>query len=208
MELEDLKSLWQQNKPAYQAKNEEEIALMLKGKSKSIIDKLKRNVWIELMITIASGIGLLIYGLKVPNGAFKWTTIALLLMCIAYTFFYVKKLVMLQRHPLTNDNLNITLTILIKNLSGYLKFYRRSYAILYPGYFILGFSFSIIEHGPSNILHYLSRWTTLLTIFILATLFFFFSAKLVKWYLNKLYGNHLERLKALHQELQSYQSPV
>ena len=207
MELEDLKNLWKQNEPAYQAKNEEEIAHMMRGKSKSIIDKLKQSVWFELLFTIVAGAALLIYALMMPSGAAKWTAIALLVMCIGYTFYYVKKLLLLQRYPLTNDNLHKTLSVLIENLSGYLKFYKRSYTILYPVYFFLGLLFGVLERGASEYLNFLSRWTTILSILALAGLFYFMTTWFANWYLKKLYGNHLERLKALYLELEGYQSP-
>ena len=200
MELGDLKSLWKQNQPEYQVKNEAEIALMLRGKSKSIIDKLKRNVWFELIFTIIAGTALLIYALMLPSGAAKWTAIALLLMCIAYTFFYTKKLLMLRRFPMSNDNLHNTLSVLIENLTGYIKFYKRSYTILYPFYFILSLLFGVIERGASAYLTMISRWSTMITLLALAIVFFFMTTWFASWYLKKLY----DRLKALYLELESY----
>jgi hypothetical protein len=57
MELEDLKSIWKR-KQGYEPKQEAEIASMLRGRSNSIISKLKRSVWFELIFTIACSIGL------------------------------------------------------------------------------------------------------------------------------------------------------
>jgi hypothetical protein len=45
MEFDDLKSIWKKDKPGYEPKREEEIASMIKGRSTSIISKLKRSVW-------------------------------------------------------------------------------------------------------------------------------------------------------------------
>jgi hypothetical protein len=57
-ELDDLKLLWQQAKPGFEPKKEEEIASMIKGRSNSIISKLKRSVWFELTFTILCGVAL------------------------------------------------------------------------------------------------------------------------------------------------------
>ena len=92
MELEDLKSIWKSSEPVFQPKNEQEIAMMLKGRSISIINKLKRNVWFELVFTIVVSVALLIYALSLQRGAMKWTSISLLLMCLASTIYYIKKL--------------------------------------------------------------------------------------------------------------------
>jgi hypothetical protein len=205
MELEDLKSIWKNSEPAFQPKNEQEIALMLKGKSVSIINKLKRNVWFELGIAILASIGLLIYALSLETGALKWTSISLLLMCLAYSIIYVKKLLLLNRFQALDGNLRETISLLVENLTSYLKFYKNSYAILYPVYFMLGILFSVIERGPEEYLEYLSKTGTLLYTLVVAGafagVFFFVSTMGANWYLKKLYGNHLEKLKGILNEL-------
>ena len=64
---------------------------MLKRRSISIIDKLKRNVWVELIFTVVVSIGLLIYAITLETGALKWTSISLLLMCMTLYFILHKK---------------------------------------------------------------------------------------------------------------------
>ena len=92
MELDDLKNIWKQN-PPYPHKNAEEIAAMLKSKSSSIIEKLKRNVWFELIFTALVGMALLVYTFTIPNGTIKWMIISILLVFILYTFYFIKKLI-------------------------------------------------------------------------------------------------------------------
>lgn len=201
MELEDLKSIWKNSEPAFNLKNEQEIASMLKGKSMSIIDKLKRSVWFELVFAIVLSIALLLYALSLPKGALKWTSISLLLMCLVYTIYYIKKLTLLNRAQRGTENLHDTITLLVKNLMGYLKFYKNSYAILYPVYFLLGLLFGALERGTDKYLEFLSRPSTIISLLLVAGLFFLISTRLANWYLKKLYGNHLDKLKSLLNEL-------
>lgn len=201
MELEDLKSIWKNKEPEFQAKGEQEIALMLKRRSISIIDKLKRNVWVELIFTVAVSIGLLIYAITLETGALKWTSISLLLMCLIYTFYYIKKLTLLNRFRSVNENLHDNISLLIDNLTGYLKFYKNSYAILYPVYFSLGLLFGALERGTDAYIAFLSRPRTIAYLLLVAALFFFISTWFASWYLKKLYGNHLDKLKSLLNEL-------
>lgn len=203
MELEDLKSIWKQNEPSYKPKNEQEIALMMRGKSMSIIDKLKRSVWLEFIITIVASLALLIYAISLPSGALKWTSISLLLMCLAFTIYYIKKLTLLTRF-VPNENLQSTITMLIARLESYLKFYKNSYAILYPIFFLLGLLFGALERGPSAYIEYLSRTTTIIYLVLMAGLFFFISSWFANWYIRKLYGEHVEKLRKLLDELQSF----
>jgi len=201
MELEELKNIWKNNGPEFQPKDEGEIALMLKGRSMSIIDKLKRNVWLELIFTVAVTIVLLIYATTLETGALKWTSISLLLLFIAYSFYYVKKLMLLNRFSGVNENIRDNIAMLVENLTDYVKFYKRSYAILYPIYFCLGILFGALERGTGEYIEYLSRPRNLFYLLAMALLFFFISTWLASWYLKKLYGTHLDKLKDLLNEL-------
>jgi len=197
MELDELKSIWKSSEPTFQPKGENEIATMLKGKSISIIDKLKRNVWFELIFTIVVSIGLLVYALLLPSGTAKWLSISFILMCLAYTIVYVKKLILLNSFNPANENIRENLVSLIGSVTSYLKFYKRSYAILYPVYFCLGLLFAGIERGAEAFFENLMRPRTLLLLTALAAFMFFISTKVANWYFKKLYGNHLEKLKSL-----------
>jgi hypothetical protein len=201
MELEDLKSIWKSSEPVFQPKNEQEIAMMLKGRSISIINKLKRNVWFELVFTIVVSVALLIYALSLEKGAMKWTSISLLLMCLASTIYYIKKLSVLNRVQGINENLRDTISFLITNLNGYLKFYKNSYTVLYPVYFLLGLLFSVLERGTDNIGDFLSEPSTIIYLLFMAGVFFLISFWFARWFLKKLYGNHLEKLKNILNEL-------
>jgi hypothetical protein len=197
MELEELKSIWKNSEPTFQPKGEEEIASMLKGKSISIIDKLKRSVWFELVFTVAVSIGLLVYAFAFTSGAAKWLSISFILMCLAFTFVYVKKLVLLNRFNPANETIRENLVSLINSVTSYLNFYKRSYTVLYPVYFCLGLLFAGIERGADAFFENLMRPRTILFLTVFGGLLFFLSTKVANWYLKKLYGNHLEKLKNL-----------
>ncbi len=195
MELDDLKHIWKQN-PLFPHKNAEEIAAMLKSKSSSIIEKLKRNVWIELILTDLVGIGLLIYAFTIPTGALKWMIISILLVFFLYTFYFIKKLLLLNRFEQGKD-IKTNLEALATRFTEYLTFYKRSYAILYPIYFLIGLLFVAVEKGMDEFLHSISQPKSLLYLIAMSLVFLFSSTWFVRWYLKKLYGNHVEKLKNL-----------
>ncbi len=203
MELEELKSIWNQKEPAFQIKGEAEIALMLKGRSRSIIAKLKRNVWIELAFILVVSIVLLKYAITLKTGALKWTSISLLVMCMASTIYFIKKLILLNRFNEMNGNLHNTISALIQNLNGYLKFYRTSYTILYPIYFLLGLLFGALERGTDKYLEFLSKPATIFYLLLMAGLYYLVSTWFANWVLRKLYGDHLDKLNKMLIELHS-----
>lgn len=201
MELEDLKSIWK-HKPGFEPKQDKEIALMLQGQSKSIISKLKRSVWFELIFTMVCGLALGIYALTLESGALVWTIISLIALFTAYLFYYVKKIILLNKFDSTAGNMRENLQHLLDKLTTYLTFYKRSYAILYPVYFILGLLFGALERGMDDFLQHISQPKIILYLVALAGAFFLCTMWLTNWYLKKLYGNHLQKLKELLQELQ------
>jgi hypothetical protein len=203
MELDELKDLWKKSDAVFQPKEESELASMLRGNSKSIVDKLKRSVWLELIFTTVSGIALLIYALTLPSGALKWTSVSIIAIFVAYSFYYVKKIMLLNSFDANKGNLRATLENLVENLSSYLKFYKRSYTLLYPMYFCLALLFGAIERGFDRFVEALSEPKTIFYLVGFAGIFYVGSTWLVKFILKKLYGNHLEKLKLLLKDLNS-----
>jgi hypothetical protein len=100
-----------------------------------------------------------------------------------------------------DDNLKANLEKLTASLGGYLKFYKRSYTILYPVYFGLGLLFGGLETGSDAFFQKLSNPKLIAGLFLLAITFFVVSRYFANWLLKKLYGNHLSKLNSLLQEL-------
>jgi hypothetical protein len=201
MELDDLKSIWKKHGSGLPHKGEAEISAMLNGTSKSIVQKLKRSVWFELGFTLVAGVALLFYAFTLPGGALKWTSIAIVLIFVAYTTYYIKKLILLSQFNPASGNLRTNIENLVNNMSGYLSYYKRSYTILYPVYFCLGILFRVIEKGTTSTLEVLRQPKTIAVLLAVAVLFYITSTWLVNWLLRKLYGNHLEKLKSILHDL-------
>jgi ABC-type multidrug transport system fused ATPase/permease subunit len=200
-ELDDLKSIWRQQPLGYDSKNKEEIARMLQGKSSSIVSKLKRSVWFELVFTIVCGVGLAAYGLYAKSGQLAWMVLTLSIIFGTYILYYIKKLNLLSRYNLTSENLRNNLEHLVNGLSAYLSFYKRSYTILYPVFFCIGLLFGAMDAGLDNFLHRFSQISFLIWFVLVTAIFMVGVYKITDWYLKKLYGDHLEKLKTLLAEL-------
>jgi hypothetical protein len=205
MELEDLKNIWKKQDSNFVPRNELEIAAMLKGTSKSIIAKLKRSVWFELAFTLIGGLALFIYALTLPDGALKWTSISIPVIFVGYSIYYVKKLMLLNDFDPAGVNIRENIEKLVHNLSTYLHFYKRSYTVLYPVYFILGIVFRVLEVGTSRVIELLTQPKTIASLTVVAIVFYFTSTWFVDWLLKKLYGNHLNKLKGLLRDLHEKQ---
>ncbi|HMV09901.1 MAG TPA: hypothetical protein PK325_03275 [Cyclobacteriaceae bacterium] len=201
-ELDDLKQIWKSHGQGYEPKKESEIALMLQGRSNSIIGKIKRNVWFELIFTIACSIALLVYTFTLEAGAIMWTIISLLVLFTAYLFYYVKKLLLLGRFDPSGENIKSSLENLHRKLTIYVNFYRKSYTVLYPVYFFLGLFLGALDTGLDGFLNRMRDPKTVITLIGVMGLFFVLGFIATHFYLKKLYGNHLLKLKELLTELQ------
>lgn len=201
MELDQLKVIWQRKTSAFTPKNDNELSAMLRGSSKSIVSKLKRSVWFEITITVMAGIGLLVYVSSLESGAVKWTSIALLLLFFAYLFFYFKKLILLRAFGRTTGSLHESLTTLVTGLEGYITFFERSYIILYPTFFVLALVFIAIDKGWDAFVARFDRpdvlFNTLVVILVYFAVVFWFT----RWYIRKLFGTHLDKLRSILQDL-------
>jgi hypothetical protein len=202
MELDDLKDIWKKSGPEFRAKGKAELALMLQGRSTSIVDKLKRNVWIELILTFTASLGALGYALMLPSGTLKWTSISFVLLFSLYCTYYIKKLLLLNRFNPADENLKNHIDRLIISLDSFLKFYKRSYNILYPSFFVLVLVFLAIERGATDFLDSLNRPYMIIYLLLSSAFYYFLSTAFTTWYLKKLYGNHLDKLKSLAHELE------
>lgn len=200
MELDDLKNIWQSGEH-FKPKQEEEISSMLRKRSKSIITKLKWSVWFELSFTIAAWILLLYYSLTIPNGALRWSFISFLAMFLGYIFYYVKKIRILHRFEESKGNIKTNLENLVSDLNAYIKFYQKSYSLMYPLYTVLIILFVIVDRGFDEFLENLKNPKIILYLGFLIIVFFISSLWLTKWYVKKLYGNHIENLKKILSDL-------
>lgn len=207
MELENLKTIWNST-PSFHSKDEREIASMLNRTSQSVVNKLKRNVWLEMIFTLVTGVSLLAYAIMLENGSLKWTSVSLLAVFILYSIYNTKKLLLLNRFDPGKSNLKETLERLVDDLTGYLRFYKRSYAILYPTYFLLMLLFALLERGTDEFVRVVNKPEIILYLVGTGVLFFVCSIWFTGWYLRKMYGDHLQKLKDLLQDLRSMQVTV
>jgi len=195
MELDDLKNIWQ-SKP-FTPKDEEEIAAMLKGKSNSIIAKLKRNIWFELLLTVAAGC-VLVYRIALSHdGHLRWILASFVSLFLLYIIYYIKKINLLSRYEGSHGNIKMNLYHLIQDLTTYIRFYKKSYTFLYPFYFVLILTVVVIDRGMTDFIDSLKHPKTIIILLLTLSFTIVGSLWFTSWYLKKLYGNHLQKLREL-----------
>lgn len=207
IELEDLKNIWSskiENDIGKQTIEQEKIRALLKKKSTSIIDKLRKNLLGEIIMFCVC----LVLVACVPiylqtKEVFIICALIITLIFVPYLIYYVKKYNELKRFFSYNQNIKSSLQLLISQLEKYLNIYFWGSLLLTPiSGFLLGFAI-LYEMKALGFLIYFDAFSSanLSLILSFALLLTLLSYPIMKWYIRKLYGQHLEKLKDCLKEL-------
>jgi hypothetical protein len=196
LDFDDLKGLWQSslesdavNDPAF---NHHKILTIMQEKTSTAVQKIRRNLMIEILVTIPVIIGAYFYiearGIHLP--IFFW--VGLLFLCLGYQVYLYWKL---QKEVVPTASVNETIKTQLANLQGFIKMYDVG-AILGGIVFCVasGRFFYDYYHKDSLIL-------PVLMLLSLSSGYGFYA--FVRWYVQRLYGQYFatldESLKVLAQ---------
>ena len=196
-ELDDLKDLWRAGAGAGKPIN----AAMLANRSLSPVAKMKRSLLFDFslyLITYPAAIWLFMSGDEpfrhLVAGAF------VLIAIIAAAYFFSKYRLLMQIGKMTNPVLQ-TLEDQLTLLEKYLHFYLWVGMALIP--LISGLTVALHLYMNFHTLQLYSLITAVGLWFALNCLFALPFYHFNKWYIQKLYGKHLQRLRFNLQELRT-----
>jgi 4-hydroxybenzoate polyprenyltransferase len=198
MELETLKTLWQeQETPPMAAGSHEELLALLQQRSNGPIGRLRRNLRKEVIVMAISYGFCIIFYLLAFNGDMAnvaWLFVGLLLF---FYIYYHRKNQLLKKMQCVGCEVRSNLAGQLKTLQKYLRFYFWSSTVIVP--LSLFVAFEIAFHSRTKPI---SSWwlmvTLLCTLTVGCTIAVYFLNRL---YIHKLYGRHLRKLQELLQEM-------
>lgn len=211
IELDDLRHIWKDKIDSNidkQHMEQEKIRELLNRKSTNIIDKLRKNLLLEICMFCFC----LLLVACVPF-YFKSREVTLLCLIvisvifIPYLIYYLKKYREFQQFFSYNQNIKSSLKALIAQLEKYLKIYFWGSLLLTPvSGFLSGFAI-LYEMKALGFLLYFDIFSsaTLSMILSFALLLTLITYPVMKWYVRKLYGQHLEKLKDCLRELEEFE---
>lgn len=198
MELESLKEIWNKSLPSETEISGEDIRQIMRQRSKSAIAKMKRNLMIELALMV------LIYAYAViQNDHFmpglQWLFVGIE---VIYLFYFGIKYRLLSRMENPAFEVRSSLQKQLNSLENLLRFYLWSGLLLIPiaalVSFWIGYTYSNpAEFSRDNSLLLITSFVILVASILICIPIFFFT----KWYIRKLYGRHIEKLKNMMNEL-------
>lgn len=203
MELESLKTIWKDVSINTAATSAEDLEQMLSKKSKSPIAKLKRNLMWE-MIAVAVLYGFtIIYYLSANKPGMLYMVMMLLVLGALYGWYYVAKRKLLNSMECVTCEVKSNLSTQLTTLEKLVKLYLWVGTLIVPFLLILSFLVGLFFMDNGELLAKIGNkifivfgiWV--LISFILTIPVFFLN----KWYVHKLYGQHVKKLRQIVNEM-------
>src|SRR6266480_715922 len=200
MELEQLKNLWQQE-PAHQKKDEQLLSL-LRRRSRNPIARMKRNLLFELISVIVLYGFTIIYYFIAFHGRMSEVSWFMIGIALFFFIYYFRKNKLLSQMECISCQVRSNLQRQVSTLEKYIQFYLIAGTALIP-LTILFFSWIIYLKFPlkQNSVFFPSAafewWQTSLVWIGGVCISTILAYYLNKWYVGKLYGNHIRKLKQL-----------
>ncbi|MFB9862987.1 hypothetical protein [Rufibacter immobilis] len=206
MNLDSLKDAWKVYAAQAAAANqvtENQIADLLKVRTENAVTKLKQNIYFELAV---QGLTVLLFGVSTflvkEDPVFQALCVVVVMLCLPFLGYFWVKLSYIKRLNVTTANLRATLRNLTDMLQGLVRLYFWTNMLLAPIGLIAGQLVYLKMVKGINATHL--PWEQL---YLRLTIGFLFGAVLgyffLKWYIRKMFGNHLKALRGAYQELES-----
>jgi hypothetical protein len=206
-ELEELKNIWSktiEKDVGQQVVEQEKIRALLNKKSTNIIDRVRKNLFGEIVLFFVC----LLLVASVPvflrtKEVFILCSLLIVVIFIPYLIYYIKKYNELRKFFSYHQDIKSSLQLVISQLEKYLNIYFWGSLLLTPvSGFLLGFAI-LYEMKALGFLIYFDVFSsaTLSMILSFALLLTLISYPVMKWYIRKLYGQHVEKLKDCLREL-------
>jgi hypothetical protein len=207
MELDALKDqlkLKLESDRCYQKPDLLQSAMLMKADS--VVKKIKQSVVTETALAIVASVAFLYFALAYPSFSFR--IYFGVFSCVSIAFVFALVSLRIKLHNLDNDltvkqNLIDTHSV----IKAYVRHYFRFCMILLPvclcmAVFVFLFEFISVTPNQSIFTPYMFShlWLPLIICYCVFSLGMFFFTKL---YLQKLYGEHLQMLGNLIQELEN-----
>ncbi|MDX2249291.1 MAG: hypothetical protein SF052_21055 [Bacteroidia bacterium] len=206
MNFEELKYIWQEHSDAASETMQvsaSQIHSMLQARSKSALDKINRNLLIDLsafILLILSGTGWVLYS-HTPLTSFEMVFLGLTIFTSG--FFYWRKFRALNRVSITTDNLRASLSAITHTLDFYMKLYFYLVVIAVPvmgsGGMLYGFYKGSQEDGRTLEEVTPAIWMLLVGLMVVYSTLAVLASR---WYVQRMFGVHYQELKTCLRELE------
>ncbi|MBA9075969.1 MULTISPECIES: hypothetical protein [Rufibacter] len=206
MKLDNLKDAWKQyaaQAAAVHQVTEDQISGLMKARTENAVTKLKKNIYFELGVQLLTVV-LFGIGAVVVQGdeVMKALCVMIMVICLPFLGYFWARLQHLRQLNVTTANLRATLRNLTEMLTGLIKLYFWTNMLLAPLGLVAGQLVILKLAYGINISHlpWEQMYLRLMVGFVIGAVVGYL---FLKWYIRKMFGNHLKTLKGAYCELES-----
>jgi 4-hydroxybenzoate polyprenyltransferase len=208
MELEKWKDIWKEE--GDQAPNDaQKLHSLLDKKSKSPVAKMKRNLRVELWFVIITYGAMILFYFLAFKGRMSAVSWFMLFIGLLFVFYFQRKNKLLTEIECLSCEVKSNLQKQVTTLDKYIRIYLiggtllAPFSLLFFGWFFYikawkNVNDSIFYPGEHN-----PMWKVILVWTILTLIVTYIFYILNKWYVRKLYGKHVEKLKEVLSEMEN-----
>jgi hypothetical protein len=209
MELDNLKDIWNQvGSEPLQPGNNEKLKEMLNKSSRSPIARMKKNIMWELITVIVAFGGVAVYYLFAFNGKFVAVSVMYTALSVFFIVYFYYKNKLLSEMQCNACMVKANLEKQVHTLERYVRFYLIAGTAIVP---VLLIFLWILLYGklpgiykdsrffPSASVSIFKSDLVWLLIIVVFTILIYYANK---WYVHKLYGQHINKLKNVLAEMQ------
>ena len=208
MELEDLQKTWRNltnETPSDLPLDSASLRLLLQGRSRGVLERLRFNSTIEFWINMGCA-ALLFVGIILENNfTIRMLFGGFLLYEVLLGYYFYRKLSLLKKFVSPDESLKKYLTHLNTQLRMFLTVYKYGNALLMPPAFLSGIVMGTYYNSRGLVAYWMSQDNTMYSLAWLAIgtiAASFLGYMMINWWTNRLYGIHLRRLEEYAQELE------
>jgi len=200
MELETLKTLWQeQETPPLEESSREQLQALLQRRSGGPIARMRHNLRFEVVLMIIAYIPCIVFYWLAFNGKMagvSWLFVGALLFFYVY---YYRKNQLLRKMQCLSCEVRSNLAGQLKTLRRYIRFYFWASTLIVPVMVFIAFEIALRGREPDLPPFNWKRGLPLLLalIAVTTTIVYYFN----RWYIHKLYGRHIRKLQELLREM-------
>lgn len=209
MELDDLRRQWRQPEPAASALTSSQLAALLKSRTGGLIEKMRRNAWLEFSFTMLIAVLLLLAVPRVHNILFRLYTVLAQVVAIIGLFFYYRLLSVLRRMNEPSSSVRGHLATLAQGMRHLLRFYYRLTLASGPVTMVLVLGIILWQLYASG------KPVPWQVPAVVSGIWLVFGAiaqvgivYLTRWWVQRVYGQHLDRLEGQLRELDEPLAPA
>jgi hypothetical protein len=203
MELNDLRRHWQQPEPAAAALSAAQLRELLARQRGGLVDKMRRNArWEMALAGLLAGI-MLAALTQAHKAVFQLYAAFSLLLMLVLVYYYYRLLAILRQMAEPGNSVRSHLAQLCAGLRQMLRFNYKLTLWTLPWTFILIYGFFTGQLLAGKATYSWQVWAMAGgALLVLGSVIQVGVVYFTRWYMQRLYGQHLDRLEGQLQELE------